>query len=52
MVKSLVEGLRETDRISKDVWTVVLSLVLRPRENGRYEDENCNPKPNHVLARF
>ena len=38
-VKSVLEGLREIGRMNKNVWTIVLSLVPRPRENGRYEEE-------------
>ena len=36
-VESIVEGVREINRKNKKLWTVVLSLMPRPREDGRYE---------------
>ena len=36
-VQSIVEGVREINGKNKKLWTVVLSLMPRPREDGRYE---------------
>ena len=38
-VRSIVEGVRQIGRTSQKIWTVVLSVAPRPRENGRYEAE-------------
>ena len=37
-VRSVVEGVRDIHRENKNVWTVMLSLIPRPRENWRYEE--------------
>ena len=38
-VRSIVEGVREANSKNKQVWIVILSLIPRPREDGRYERE-------------
>ena len=38
-VKSVVEGVRDINKENKNLWTVVLSVIPRPRENWRYENE-------------
>ena len=37
-VRSVVEGVRDINRENKNLWTVVLSVIPRPRENWRYEN--------------
>ena len=37
-MRSVVEGIRNINRENKNLWTVVLSMILRPRENWRYEN--------------
>ena len=37
-VRSIVEGVRDIHRENNNVWTVMLSLIRRPRENWRYAE--------------
>ena len=46
-VRSIIEGVRQIGRTSQKVWTVVLSVAPRPKENGRYEAERL--RTNEIL---
>ena len=46
-VRSIVEGARQICKTNQKVWTIVLSVAPRPRENGRYESERL--KTNEML---